>query len=106
MHWIYDASPEADRLSEWPKIVGVYTAFTALMVAVVCLRLWVRHVKLWADDWITVLSMVCIFMVPTIRDMNFMLMDEKDIQLRLQFLGDIPYVSCLRITFLETPKER
>ena len=58
MPWIYGGSPEADRVSEWPKIVGVSIAFTTLMVVVVSLRIWVRHVKLGSDDWITVASMV------------------------------------------------
>lgn len=64
MGWVYNASPELDALSDWPKILGICLSLTTLMSATVCLRLYVRAFmikSLGADDYVMTFSMVWSF---------------------------------------------
>ncbi|KEY83381.1 integral membrane protein [Aspergillus fumigatus] len=60
MGWVFGASPEIDAQSRYPVILGVCISLTLLMVATVCLRLFVR-IKLGrfdASDYVMVFGMI------------------------------------------------
>ncbi|KAH1546419.1 hypothetical protein KXX57_003739 [Aspergillus fumigatus] len=60
MGWVFGASPEIDAQSRYPVILGVCISLTLVMVATVCLRLFVR-IKLGrfdASDYVMVFGMI------------------------------------------------
>ncbi|KAH3401831.1 hypothetical protein ACP6JB_001910 [Aspergillus fumigatus] len=60
MGWVFGASPEIDAQSRYPVLLGVCISLTLLMVATVCLRLFVR-IKLGrfdASDYVMVFGMI------------------------------------------------
>lgn len=60
MVWVDHVTPEVDQISEWRTIVAICTVLSALSIAVVSSRAWIRHKNhgLAADDWMSLLSMV------------------------------------------------
>jgi TRAP-type C4-dicarboxylate transport system permease small subunit len=60
MVWVDNATPELDAESDWRTIVAICSVLSALSIAVVATRLWIRHQNhgLAADDWMATLSMV------------------------------------------------
>ncbi|KAK4154913.1 hypothetical protein C8A00DRAFT_32269 [Chaetomidium leptoderma] len=60
MVWVDHVTPEVDQISEWRTVVAICTVLSALSIAVVMSRAWIRHKNhgLAADDWMALLSMV------------------------------------------------
>ena len=90
MTWINDASLQAQRASQWATITTISLVFTAMMVLVGALRIWVRRHKLQADDWITLVTMVCFNLLEDnpIHE-SFPHACFPDLELSLQLLHDI-----------------
>ncbi|KAB5523169.1 hypothetical protein GE09DRAFT_1258232 [Coniochaeta sp. 2T2.1] len=64
MAWVDNATPEVDRESQYPMIIAICATLSALSVAIVSTRLWIRFKNhgLAADDWMATLSMVFAFL--------------------------------------------
>ncbi|GKU04574.1 integral membrane protein [Fusarium langsethiae] len=60
MGWVLNASPEVERSSEYPKIIGITAVLTVLALSVVTARLYIRWKArgMAGDDWMSALSMV------------------------------------------------
>ncbi|RGP79896.1 integral membrane [Fusarium longipes] len=60
MGWVLNATPEVDRSSEYPKIIGITVALTVLAVSIVSARLYIRWKArgMAGDDWMSALSML------------------------------------------------
>jgi hypothetical protein len=72
--WVYNASPEINAQSDYPLILGVSIPLAALMLVIVCLRLYVRLVMLkrpGIDDWCVVAAAVRICLFPPDHPLNF-----------------------------------
>lgn len=60
MAWVLNATPEVDRSSEYPKIIGITVTLTVLALSIVTARLYIRWKArgMAGDDWMSALSMV------------------------------------------------
>ncbi|KAK3301753.1 uncharacterized protein B0T15DRAFT_544519 [Chaetomium strumarium] len=60
MVWVDNATPEVDAESQWRMIITICTVLSALSIAVVSMRLWIRHKNhgLASDDWMAAIAMV------------------------------------------------
>ncbi|KAM0300742.1 hypothetical protein ACHAPM_006034 [Fusarium culmorum] len=60
MGWVLNATPEVDRSSEYPKIIGITVTLTVLALSIVTARLYIRWKArgMAGDDWMSALSMV------------------------------------------------
>ena len=63
MVWVQNVSPAVDAVSQYPTIIAVCVSMTVFMMFIVSLRVYVRAVMIkmmGMDDWIVVLSAVCL----------------------------------------------
>ena len=54
MPWVYNASPEVESLSEYPRLLAVCVSLTFVMAVIVGMRFYVRGKILKSfgpDDW-------------------------------------------------------
>lgn len=60
MGWVDNATPDVERLSQYPTIVAICVVLSLLSVGTVGCRLWIRAAArgLAADDYMAALSMV------------------------------------------------
>ncbi|RSL38151.1 hypothetical protein CEP53_015127 [Fusarium sp. AF-6] len=60
MGWVLHATEEAERISEWRKIIAICIALGVIASAVVISRLYIRYKNrgLASDDWVSFVSMV------------------------------------------------
>lgn len=60
MGWVLGATEEAERISEWRKIIAICVSLGVIASAVVMARLYLRYKNrgLASDDWMSLLSMV------------------------------------------------
>jgi hypothetical protein len=60
MGWVLHATEEAERVSEWRKIIAICVALGVIASAVVISRLYIRYKNrgLASDDWVSLVSMV------------------------------------------------
>ncbi|CZS85689.1 unnamed protein product [Fusarium graminearum] len=103
MGWVLNATPEVDRSSEYPKIIGITVTLTVLALSIVTARLYIRWKArgMAGDDWMSALSMVfaliysCICIAQTRYGLGLPIPDrpKENITLlsdRHQFLQDRP----------------
>lgn len=60
MGWVVNATPEVNSQSQWPMIITVCSVLSALSIACVSARLWIRQRSrgLASDDWMAFVSMI------------------------------------------------